>query len=114
MIALADHSILTGRYSPVFAKQLSCFGVRDGSRTSGRRPLPVLIQRGRGLRTFQLLGGSQALQRSQPPVFIHRNHDSSFSTQMNDVVVPVESALLIATRTPGRLRSHAAHGSLPG
>ena len=106
---------VTTRYSPVFAKQqLSCFRVRDGSRTSGRRPFPVLIQRGRGLRTFQLLRGSQALQRSQPPVFIHRDHDSSFSTQMNDVVVPVESALLIATRTPGRLCSHAAHGSGTG
>ena len=66
------------------------FGSQPDSGTRiGRRPCLVLGDGGVDLGFLDLLGGCAVPQGLQRVVLVHRNHDSRFATETDDVVTVV-------------------------
>ena len=80
--AISDQMILTGA-----AEHLSHeLVVRLQARPSGRLPCLVLGDSGVDIGFLDLLGGCAVPQGLQHAVVVHRNHDSRFAAETDDIV----------------------------
>ena len=83
--AISDQMILTGAAGHLSHEHV----VRLRTRPPSRLPRLVLGDGGVDLGFLDLLGGCAVSQGLQHAVFVHRNHDSGFATESDDVVTAV-------------------------